>query len=107
MSLDPERAEASGIRVRLWDILFYMSFGVVITKSVAIVGVLLVFSYLVVPAVIAQMWCESVRARLLLGWLAAILASTAGIVWTFFSVYPNCSAVVGMHGVFLIMPSNV
>ena len=79
ISLDPERAEASGIRVRLWDILFYMSFGVVITKSVAIVGVLLVFSYLVVPAVIAQMWCESVRARLLLGWLVAILASTAGI----------------------------
>jgi len=40
--------------------------------------VLLVFSYLVVPAVIAQMWCDSIRGRLLLGWLAAILASTGG-----------------------------
>src|SRR5512147_628418 len=51
ISLDPEKAENSGISVRFWDILFYMSFGLVITKSVAIVGVLLVFSYLVVPAV--------------------------------------------------------
>ena len=107
ISLDPERAEASGIRVRLWDILFYMSFGVVITKSVAIVGVLLVFSYLVVPAVIAQMWCESVRARLLLGWLVAILASTAGIVWSFYSDYPTGPAVVVMLGIFLIMSSIV
>src|SRR6266568_3420904 len=105
ISLDPERAEASGIRVRLWDILFYMSFGVVITKSVAIVGVLLVFSYLVVPAVIAQMWCESVRARLLLGWLVAILASTAGIVWSFYSDYPTGPAVVVMLGIFLVFSS--
>ncbi len=52
----PEAAEAAGLNVRFWDILFYMSFGIVITKSVAIAGVLLVFSYLVVPAVIAQMW---------------------------------------------------
>src|SRR5437867_12273567 len=73
ISFDPAAAEASGINVRLWDILFYMSFGVVITKSVAIVGVLLVFSYLVVPAVIAQMWSNTVRCKLLLGWLMAIL----------------------------------
>src|SRR3989304_6655301 len=50
ISLDPEAAEAFGMKVRLWDVLFYMSFGVVIVKSVAIAGVLLVFSYLVVPA---------------------------------------------------------
>ena len=59
ISENPEAAEASGINVRFWDVLFYMSFGVVITKSVTIVGVLLVFSYLVVPAVIAQMWSNT------------------------------------------------
>ena len=79
ISLNPEGAEASGINIRLWDILFYMSFGVVIVKSVAIVGVLLVFSYLVVPAVIAEMWETTVRRKLLLGWLMAILASSAAI----------------------------
>jgi zinc/manganese transport system permease protein len=107
ISLDPEGAEAAGINVRLWDILFYMSFGLVITKSVAIVGVLLVFSYLVVPAVIAQMWADSVRGRLLFGWLVAILASTFGILWSFRSDYPTGPAVVVMLGIFLILSSTV
>jgi zinc/manganese transport system permease protein len=105
ISLDPETAEASGMNVRFWDILFYMSFGVVITKSVAIVGVLLVFSYLVVPAVISQMWSNTVRGKLLLGWLMAILASTLGIVWSFYSDYPTGPAVVVMLSLFLIFSS--
>jgi zinc/manganese transport system permease protein len=107
ISMDPLKAEASGINVRLWDILFYMSFGLVITKSVAIVGVLLVFSYLVVPAVIAQMWTDTVRGRLLLGWLAAILASISGILWSFYSDYPTGPAVVVMLGIFLIASSII
>ena len=102
ISLSPERAEESGVNIRFWDILFYMSFGLVITKSVAIVGVLLVFSYLVVPAVIAQMWADTVRARLLMGWLVAIAASTLGILWSFHSDYPTGPAVVVMLALFLI-----
>jgi zinc/manganese transport system permease protein len=105
ISLNPESAEQSGINIRFWDILFYMSFGLVITKSVAIVGVLLVFSYLVVPAVIAQMWSESVRGRLLFGWLVAILASTFGILWSFYADYPTGPAVVVMLGIFLVASS--
>ncbi len=107
ISLDPEGAEKSGIHVRFWDILFYMSFGVVITKSVAIVGVLLVFSYLVVPAVIAQMWSDTIRGRLMFGWLIAIFASTFGIIWSFHSDYPTGPAVVVMLGIFLILASIV
>jgi zinc/manganese transport system permease protein len=107
ISLDPEGAEAAGIKVRFWDILFYMSFGVVITKSVAIVGVLLVFSYLVVPAVIAQMWANTVRGRLLFGWFIAILASTLGILWSFHSDYPTGPAIVVMLGLFLILSSVI
>jgi zinc/manganese transport system permease protein len=105
ISLDPEKAEGAGVNIRFWDILFYMSFGLVITKSVAIVGVLLVFSYLVVPAVIAQMWSDTVRGRLLLGWLVAILASTLGILWSFKSDYPTGPAVVVMLAFFLVASS--
>ena len=105
ISIDPEAAEASGIHVRFWDMLFYMSFGVVITKSVAVVGVLLVFSYLVVPAVIAQMWSNTVRGRLFLGWGVAILASVAGIIWSFYSDYPTGPAVVVMLTLSLILAS--
>ncbi len=107
ISVNPEAAEASGINIRLWDILFYMSFGVVITKSVAIVGVLLVFSYLVVPAVIAQMWSQTIRGRLLLGWGIAILASLFGIIWSFRSDYPTGPAVVVMLAFFLIIASTI
>lgn len=107
ISLEPEAAEAAGLNIRLWDTLFYMSFGVVIVKSVAIVGVLLVFSYLVVPAVIAQMWSNTVRGKLLVGWLMAILASTLGIVWSFYSDYPTGPAVVVMLSLFLILSAVV
>jgi zinc/manganese transport system permease protein len=102
ISADPEVAEEAGINVRFWDVLFYMSFGVVITKSVAIVGVLLVFSYLVVPAVIAQMWSSTVRGRLLLGWVVAILASLMGIIWSFYKDYPTGPAVVVMLAMFMV-----
>jgi hypothetical protein len=79
-----------------------MSFGVVIVKSVAIVGVLLVFSYLVVPAVIAQMFSDTVLGRLLLGWLLAIMARMLGILWSFYVDYPTGPAVVVMLGLFLV-----
>jgi zinc/manganese transport system permease protein len=103
ISLDPEAAEASGISIRFWDTLFYMSFGVVIVKSVAIVGVLLVFSYLVVPAVIAQMWSDTISGRLFTGWGIAILASTLGIVWSFQADYPTGPAIVVMLSFFLVV----
>ena len=107
ISLDPEGAEAFGVNIRLWDVLFYMSFGVVIVKSVAIAGVLLVFSYLVVPAVVAQMFSDTVMGRLLLGWLVAILASMVGIIWSFYSDYPTGPAVVVTLGLFLILSAVV
>jgi zinc/manganese transport system permease protein len=107
ISADPEAAEASGLNVQFWDILFYMSFGVVITKSVQVVGVLLVFSYLVVPAVIAQMWRDTIRGRLLFGWAVAIAASTLGILWSFHSDYPTGPAVVVMLAICLVVSSVV
>jgi zinc/manganese transport system permease protein len=107
ISLDPEGAQASGMNIRLWDILFYMSFGVVIVKSVVIVGVLLVFSYLVVPAVIAQMFSDTVLGRLWFGWLVAVLASVLGIIWSFYADYPTGPAVVVMLGVLLVVSSAV
>lgn len=105
ISLDPERTEAAGTNLRSWDLIFYMSFGVVIVKSVAIAGVLLVFSYLVVPAVVAQMFSDTVMGRLVLGWLVAILASMLGIVWSFYADYPTGPAVVVMLGLLLILSS--
>ncbi len=84
ISLDPEGAYRDGLRVRLWDFLFYATFGVVITSSVAIAGVLLVFSFLVVPACIAVLFVESVARRILVAWGVGTVVTVAGIGFTFY-----------------------
>lgn len=67
ISLEPDAARAHGLRLRWWDF-FYITFGIVVTSSVRIAGVLLVFSYLIVPAAVAALLTASVPARLLIGW---------------------------------------
>ena len=94
VSLDSRAAEAAGVNIRFWDFLFYMTLGVLVTQSVAIAGVLLVFSYLVIPAVIGQMWFATVSGRLLTGWFVAVLASMAGILWSFYADYPTGPTIV-------------
>jgi len=74
-----------------------------VTRSVAIAGVLLVFSYLVIPAVIAQMWSDTIKGRLLIGWTIALSASIVGILWSFASDYPTGPAVVMTLASFLIV----
>src|SRR5206468_3670603 len=63
ISMDEAKAERQGINIRLWDFLFYMSFGFVVTSSVAIAGVLLVFCFLIVPSVAAMLLSEKLGTR--------------------------------------------
>ena len=67
ISEDHAGAEARGMNVRLWDFLFYVLFGLVVTSFVHIGGVLLVFSYLVIPAVCATFLVKSFGGRFLVG----------------------------------------
>lgn len=73
---------SSDPRVRthgIWDFLFYAIFGVVITSSTHIAGVLMVFSFLIVPAIVSTLFFTSVRARLTFGWVLSVVLSVAGI----------------------------
>src|SRR5437762_3163626 len=79
ISFEPQRAAAEGLRVLWWDFLFYVLFGFVVTSFVQIGGVLLIFSYLIVPAVCANFLARRLRTLLLLGWLTATLASVAAL----------------------------
>jgi len=83
ISLRPEEAYAEGVNVRFWDFLFYLSFGVVITSSVQIAGVLLVFCYLVAPSIFAVMFFDELRPRLLTGWAMATLVSAVGLYFSY------------------------
>src|SRR5207249_1289389 len=75
ISFHPEEAERLGWKIRWWDFLFYLSFGVVITLAVPVAGVLMVFSFLVVPAVIAFLFTRDMRRLAYISWGSGALAS--------------------------------
>lgn len=79
ITFEPDGAEQSGLRVRWWDFLFYVTFGFVVTSSVQIAGVLLVFTFLIVPALISSLFFETFRVRLLFGWALSVGISLAGL----------------------------
>ncbi|MEO7096348.1 MAG: metal ABC transporter permease [Polyangiales bacterium] len=79
ISKDPAAAEAAGSSIRIWDFLFYMLFGVLITQCVSVLGVLPVFAYLVIPAVAGAFLFNTVRARLIFGWAFAGVISLVGL----------------------------
>jgi len=107
ISTDPEEAEKRGISVRLWDFFFYLSFGVVITSCVSAAGVLLVFSYLVVPAVIAVMFVDSTRLRIAVAWGVGALVSIGGLILSNEGNFPTGPSVVAASTVALILAGTL
>lgn len=107
ISEDVEAAEKAGISVRLWDFLFYVSFGVVITSSVSIAGVLLVFSYLVVPGVIAVMFAENTRARVAIAWSVGTVVSVLGMLISNQGDFPTGPSIVAGFTATLIVSGIV
>ena len=79
-SFDMDRALESGMSVRLWDFLFYVSFGFAVTSFVQIAGVYLVFSYLIVPAVCGALLSGRILTRLAIGWSVAFVAGLSGLL---------------------------
>ncbi len=102
ISTDPDAAYGEGWRVRLWDFLFYASFGVVVTSSVRIAGVLLVFSYLIVPALAGIMLGRTIPAKLLIGWGFGTLVSIIGMIASAALDLPTGATVVCAFGLTLI-----
>lgn len=103
ISQHPERAFAQGMRVRWWDFLFYATFGFVVASTVELTGVLLVFSFLIVPAVCGALLAETISRRLLVGWIAGTLTSIAGITASYFWDLPTGATVVCAFGVCLVV----
>jgi len=98
ISLDPDGAASRGRAVRGWDFAFYVTFAVVVTSSVRIAGVLLVFSYLIVPAAVGTLATRSVAGRLVLGWLLGALVSAVGLWASFAWDLPTGAAIVATFG---------
>jgi zinc/manganese transport system permease protein len=103
ISSNPAIARAKGMKIRFWDFLFYISFGFVITSSVAIAGVLLVFSFLVIPAVISVLFTDRIGMRLVIGWSVGTVVSVAGLVLSYVYDFSSGPAVVSLFGVSLVL----
>jgi zinc/manganese transport system permease protein len=86
---------------RAWDFLFYFTFGVVVTSSVRIAGVLLVFAYLIVPAVAGALVSDTVRGRLAIGWTVGFAVSVLGLSASYAWDLPPGAAVVATFGAVL------
>ncbi len=102
ISNDPVKAWASGINVRLWDFLFYASFGLVITMSVDTAGVLIVFVFLVAPAIIAIIITDRMLYQLLIGWGLGMIVTTIGLFISYVGDLPTGPAVIGAYAVAII-----
>src|ERR1700682_3312789 len=107
VSYDRDSAYQKGLRVRWWDFVFYAVFGLVVTSFVRIAGVLLVFSYLIVPAVCGINLAGSLGRRLVIGWLIALIGGVGGLFFSFWWDLPSGAAIVCTFGALLILVSII
>ena len=98
VSFNPTLAAGRHRNIFFWDVVFYGSFALVVTSSVRIAGVLLVFSYLIVPAALASLFVTDLRLRLALSWLLGATLSAAGLYASWIWDLPTGPAIVATFG---------
>jgi zinc/manganese transport system permease protein len=103
ISMQPGEAKRRSWSIKKWDFLFYALFGVVVTSSVAIAGVLLVFSFLVIPAVIAFLFTDRPGRLLAIAWSAGTLATVFGLYASYLTDFPTGPTVVCAFALALIL----
>jgi len=103
ISSDAKAAVANGLRVRLFDFLFYAAFALVVVSFVRVAGVLLTFAYLIVPAVCAVMLADRWGGRLAVGWVIAATASLVGLFASYQLDLPTGAAIVCACGLLLVL----
>jgi zinc/manganese transport system permease protein len=101
ISFDPEGARVRGRAFRAWDFAFYISFGLVVTSSVRLAGVLVVFSYLIVPSVVGALLADGVTRRLIAGWGFGVAVSVVGLLASWRWDLPTGAAIVSTFGALL------
>ena len=97
------RLAAGGEESWLWEFVFYATFGVVVTSSVALAGVLLVFSFLIMPAAVGVLFADTLRLQLAIGWVVGTLASAVGLAASYGGDLPTGAAMVCTFGATLAL----
>jgi len=107
VSMNHDLEHVDGMSVRFWDLLFYGSFGFVVTSSVAIAGVLLVFCYLIVPSVAGMLFAKTIGKRLAVAWTMGTLVSALGIYLSVKLDLPTGAAIVCTFGIVLAVMATI
>ncbi|MFZ2146050.1 MAG: metal ABC transporter permease [Sedimentisphaerales bacterium] len=93
-----QQALDKGIEIIFWDFIFYLLLGIVITLSVQIGGVVVVFAYLIIPATISVIISSRLAVQLMIIWAAATMASITGLLFSYyldFSIGPSIALFLG------------
>jgi zinc/manganese transport system permease protein len=107
ISMDPKGAEDQRLSIKFWDFLFYASFGFVVTSSVSIAGVLLVFCYLIVPSVAAMLYADRIGPRLVIGWSMGTIVSALGVYLSLALDLPTGATIVVTFGLVLLVMAAI
>jgi zinc/manganese transport system permease protein len=106
ISENPEAARRKGINIRLWDFVFFLLFGVVITLSVDVAGVLIVFVFLVAPAIMAVLMTDRLFSQLLIGWGLGVIVTVLGLIASYVWDLPTGPAIIGCYAVVVLLLSG-
>ncbi|MBN1336715.1 MAG: metal ABC transporter permease [Deltaproteobacteria bacterium] len=107
ISEDPKAAFAQRIHVGIWDFFFYFTFGVTISVSVKVAGVLLVFVFLIAPAILALLVSHDLKVQLLVGWTAGTLVTVVGLSLSWVLDLPSDPLVIACYGVVLLVAAVI
>jgi zinc/manganese transport system permease protein len=103
VSFEPRQARSEGVSVALWDLLFYISLAWVVTSSVQVAGVLLIFSFLIVPALCGLLLSRSLHMALFVGWLVGAGVSLAGSFFSYSWDLPTGATIICTFGIALLI----
>ncbi len=107
ISTNHDLERVKGVSVKVWDMLIYASFGVVVTSSVSMAGVLLVFCYLIVPSVGGMLFARTIGRRLMIGWAMGTVVSAAGVFLSLHLDLPTGPTIVCTFGIVLAVMALV
>ncbi len=97
----------TGRTTAVWDLVFYLSFGLVVTSSVSVAGVLLVFCFLIVPALVGSLFSQHIGPALMIGWAAGAIASACGVFGSFILDAPTGAVMVLAFAAVLVIAGGV
>jgi len=107
ISKDPEEAYRKGMNVQLWDFIFFMTFGFVISFSVSVAGVLLVFVFLIVPAMAGVLITQRLSIQLAIGWGMGTVATISGMLISYYANFPSGPTIVVVYALILLLLSAI